>query len=422
MEQAAIVVVGAGQAGCQTAASLREHGYRGRLVLVGAEPHLPYQRPPLSKGHVTGQAQRDTLWLHPESFYQQQDIELLLTETVDAIDRDARRVRLGSGDTLHYEHLVLAIGGRNRALAVDGAGLDGVLALRTLDEADTLRDRLAVATTVVVIGGGFIGMEVAATAARLGRDATVIEVADRLMGRVLSRETADFLLRAHRLRGLDIELSTSVTCIEGHDGAVTGVHLSDGRQLPADLVVVGIGAEPNVELASAAGLPVDNGIVVDEYLRTEDPHISAVGDCVSSPSRFAGGRAVRLESVQNATAQPRSLAVRLAGGQAVPYDAVPWFWSDQADLKLQIAGLVAGHASVAIRGSVENERFSVFCFDEGGALVGVESVNRPSDHMMARRLIQSGTAVTREQVLDPELDLKALALGRAGRTRTAASG
>jgi len=419
MDPSTIVVVGAGQAGCQAAASLRERRYGGRLVLVGAESHLPYQRPPLSKGHVTGQVQRDTLWLHPASFYQHQDIELYLAETVDEIDRDGRRVRLGSGETLPYDHLVLALGARNRPLTVAGAELDGVVALRTLDEADSLRERLAAATNVVIVGGGFIGMEIAATAAKLGRAATVIEVADRLMGRVLSTQTSKFLLGAHRSRGLNIGLGTSVSRIEGRDGVVSAVHTSDGRQLPADLVIVGIGAVPNVELAAAAGLKVDNGIVVDEYLRTEDPDISAVGDCVSCPSRFAGGLPVRLESVQNATGQPRSLAVRLAGGEPAPYDAVPWFWSDQADLKLQIAGLIAGHGSTALRGSLEGERFSVFCFDEGGALIGVESVNSPSDHMVARRLIQSGVPVTREQILDPELDLRALALGKVGKPSTA---
>lgn len=419
MDPSSVVVVGAGQAGCQAAASLREHGYGGRLVLIGDEPHLPYQRPPLSKGHVTGQVQRDTLWLHPESFFQHQDIELYLGETVDKIDRDGRWVQLGSGESLPYDHLVLALGARNRPLTVDGADLEGVVSLRTLVEADTLRAQLAAATNVIIVGGGFIGMEIAATAAKLGRAATVIEVADRLMGRVLSNQTSEFLLSAHRSRGLNIELGISVSRIEGRDGLVSGVHTSDGRRLPADLVIVGIGAVPNVELAAAAGLKVDNGIVVDEYLRTEDPDISAVGDCVSCPNRFAGGLAVRLESVQNATAQPRTLAVRLAGGEPTPYDAVPWFWSDQADLKLQIAGLIAGHTSTAVRGSLEGERFSVFCFDEAGALLGVESINRPSDHMAARRLIQSGIAVTREQILDPALDLRALALGKAATPRTA---
>jgi 3-phenylpropionate/trans-cinnamate dioxygenase ferredoxin reductase subunit len=409
---ATIIIVGAGQAGCQTAASLRDHGHAGRIVLVGEEPHLPYQRPPLSKGHITAQVRRENLWLHPESWYAEHDIELRLSAVVSEIERDDRRVRLESGERLSYDHLVLALGSRNRPLAVEGADLNGVVALRTLDEADHVRDRLTAARDIVVVGGGFIGMEIAGTAAKLGRGVTVIEVADRLMSRVLSRPTSDFLLAAHRSRGLTIELGAAVSRIDGRDGVVTGVRTADDRRFPADLVIVGIGAVPNVELAIAAGLRVEGGIVVDEFLATTDPGISAVGDCVVCPNSFAGGHAVRLESVQNATAQPRSLAARLAGGQPKPYEAVPWFWSDQVDLKLQIAGLTAGHPTTVVRGSVEDERFSVFCFAEDGTLRGVESVNRPGDHMAARRLISSALPVTPSQVRDPRLDLRALATGK----------
>jgi 3-phenylpropionate/trans-cinnamate dioxygenase ferredoxin reductase subunit len=407
-----IVVVGAGQAGCQTVASLREQGYDGRLVLVGAEPHLPYQRPPLSKGHLTAQVRRENLWLRPASYYAQHDIELRLSTVVTAVDRGARCVHLGSGELLPYGQLVLALGSRNRALPIDGAELGGVVTLRTLDEADHVRDRLAMATNVVIVGGGFIGMEIAATAAKLGRRVTVIELADRLMGRVLSGPTTDFLVTAHRARGLDIVLGASVSRLDGADGAVTGVSTADGRRFPADLVVVGIGAVPNVELAVAAGLRVADGIVVDEFLATEDPSISAVGDCVRFPNPFAGGDLVRLESVQNATAQPRNLALRLAGGQPKPYDAVPWFWSDQADLKLQIAGLTAGHPTAVLRGSPGDERFSVFCFDDTDLLRGVESVNSPGDHMAARRLLSAGVPVTPERLRDPDFDLRALAARR----------
>lgn len=409
---ATVVAVGAGQAGCQTAASLRDNGHTGRIVLVGDEPHLPYHRPPLSKGHVTAQIERDSLWLRPDSYYVKRDIELRLSTVVTEIDRADRRIRLDSGERLDYDHLVLALGSRNRPLPVAGADLGGVVALRTLDEADQVRDRLTDATDVVVVGGGFIGMEIAATAVRLGRRVTVIELADRLMGRVFSPPMSEFLLAAHRARGLVIELGTSVTAIDGRNGRVTGVRTVDGRRFPADLVIVGIGAVPNVELAVAAGLRVADGIVVDEFLRTDDPHVSAVGDCVSCPNAFAGGQSVRLESVQNATAQPRSLAVRLAGGQPKPYDAVPWFWSDQADLKLQIAGLTTGHSTTVVHGSIADERFSVFCFAEDGTLRGVESVNRPGDHMASRRLIGSRIPVTPAQLRDPELDLRALASGR----------
>ncbi|HVW43620.1 MAG TPA: FAD-dependent oxidoreductase [Amycolatopsis sp.] len=411
MPAATIVVVGAGQAGCQTAASLRERGFAGRIVVVGDEDHLPYQRPPLSKGHITAQVERKNLWLHPESYYAKNDIELRLSTVVSEIDRSGKAVVLASGERLPYDHLVLALGSRNRPLCVDGGGLDGVVALRTLDEADEVRDRLTKATNVVVVGGGFIGMEIAATAAKIGLGVTVVEVADRLMGRVLSDPASDFLLTAHRSRGLQVELRTSVTGIEGDRGVATGVHTADGRHFPADLVVVGIGAIPNVELAVAAGLPTGNGIVVNEFLETEDPNISAVGDCASFPSAFADA-AVRLESVQNATAQPRALAARLAGGPREPYEAVPWFWSDQADLKIQIAGFAAGHPTAVTRGDIGEERFSVFCFDSEGRLRGVESVNKPGDHMAARRLISARVPVTPEQVRDPGFDPRALASGR----------
>jgi 3-phenylpropionate/trans-cinnamate dioxygenase ferredoxin reductase subunit len=228
--------------------------------------------------HITGQVRRENLWLRPESYYEQQEIELRLCATVTEIDRAGARVRLSSGAVLNYDHLVLALGSRNRALPVDGAGLDGVAALRTLADADAIRDRMAMASDVVVVGGGFIGMEVAATAVRLGRRATVIELADRLIGRVLSPPTSRFLLAAHRSRGLAVELLTSVSWIEGAGGRVTAVHTTDGRRFAADLVLVGIGAVPNVELAQAAGLQVANGIVVDEHLRTADQRISAIGD------------------------------------------------------------------------------------------------------------------------------------------------
>lgn len=407
-----IVVVGAGQAGCQTAASLRQQGHTGRIVLIGDESHPPYQRPPLSKGHITSEAKRDNLWLHPEDFYTKNDIELRLSTVVSEIARGDRSVVLESSERLPYDHLVLALGSRNRGLPVDGAELDGVVALRTLEEADQVRDRLGAARNVVVVGGGFIGMEIAAAAAKLGCEVTVIEVAERLMGRVLSNPMSDFVLAAHGTRGVAVELNTSVTEVEGDGGAATGVRTADGRMFPADLVIVGIGAIPNVELAAAAGLPVDNGIVVDEFLATEDEFISAVGDCAGFPSAFAGGATVRLESVQNATAQPRALARRLVLGERTPYGAVPWFWSDQGDLKLQIAGLAAAHPTTVTRGDVSEERFSVFCFDDNGTLRGVESMNRPGDHMAARRLISAGVPVHPEQLRDPDFDLRALATGR----------
>lgn len=405
MSTSTIVIAGAGQAGSRTAASLRELGFAGRLVLVGDEPHPPYQRPPLSKGHLTGVAARDSLWLHPNSFYEQHGIELLLGESVDRIDRNNARVELSGGAVVDYDHLVLALGARNRTLPLPGAELDGVVGLRNLAEADDIRDRLGRARHVVVVGGGFIGLEVAATAAKLGLQTTVIEIADQLMGRVLSAQMAGFILAAHRSRGLHVELGTSVAALTGTAGRVSAVVTADGREFPADMVLVGIGATPNTGLAENAGLRVDNGIVVDKYLATDDDRISAVGDCTSCPNPYAAGHHVRLESVHNATAQPRSLAARLVG-HPEPYDSVPWFWSDQADLKLQIAGLAVDSSHTVLRGDVGSERFSIFCFQDD-VLRSVESLNRPGDHMAARKLLALGDCLTREQAGDPDFDLRA---------------
>jgi 3-phenylpropionate/trans-cinnamate dioxygenase ferredoxin reductase component len=403
-----VVVVGAGQAGCQAVSSLREAGFAGRVLLIGAEPHLPYQRPPLSKGHLTGKAARETLWLRPPAWFTEHDVEVRTGTRVAALDPGIRELRLDDGTRLAYDKLVLALGARHRELPVDGTGLDGVVALRTLDEADDVRDRLGRAERVVVVGGGFIGMEVAATAARLGKSATVIEVAGQLMGRVLSAETAGFLSRAHRARGLGIELGTTVSAMVGTAGKVTAVETSDGRRLPADLVLIGVGAVPNVEPAAAAGIEVGNGIVVDDLLRTSDPDVFAIGDCVSFPSEHADGGRVRLESVQNAVAQGRRVAATLAG-HPEPFASVPWFWSDQADLKLQIAGLTGGHQEVVLKGEPEAERFSAYCFADG-RLLGVESVNRPADHMAARRLLAAPVSVTPDQVRAEDFNPKAAAV------------
>jgi 3-phenylpropionate/trans-cinnamate dioxygenase ferredoxin reductase subunit len=409
VEQSTVVVVGAGQAGCQVASSLRDDGFAGRIVLVGAEEHLPYQRPPLSKGHLTGKSAREALFLRPEAWYAEQAIEVRTATTATAIDRTAREVHLDDGSALPYDTLVLALGSRHRQLPQLDTDLAGVLALRTLSEADEVRALLERADHVVVVGGGFIGLEVAATAAGLGKVTTVLEVAPRLMGRVLSATTADFLVEAHRRRGLVIELQTSAESIRGAGGRVVAVTTSDGRELPADLVLLGIGAEPEIALAVEAGLAADGGILVDQHLRTSDPRIFAIGDCAASPNPFAGGRVVRLESVQNATAQARCAAAVIAGG-AEPYCSVPWFWSDQADLKLQIAGLAAGHDEVVVTGSRPDEHFSTWCF-AGGRLVGVESVNRAADHMAARKILASGRALAPEQVSAPAFDPKAAAAG-----------
>ncbi len=411
MAEPVVAVIGAGQGGFQVASSLRQEGFGGRVALIGDEPALPYQRPPLSKSYLAGDSGRDELWLRPEAFYQSHRIDYLPGEAVVAIDRPGRCLRLGSGRELACDHIVLATGARNRPLPVPGADLDGVMGLRTLADADALRERLKEAREVVVVGAGFIGLEFASVAIAAGAAVHILEVTQQPMGRVVSAPTSRFFTAAHRQWGATISLGAAASRICGADGRVTAVETTDGRRLPADLVIVCIGVVPNSELAAAAGLAVANGIAVDESLATDDPEILAIGDCANYPTRFAEGR-VRLESVQNAVDQARCAAAHIVGKPA-PYDKVPWFWSDQGDLKLQIAGLVIGHDTAVVRGEPESRSFSVFCFRDG-RLVGVESINRPADHIAARRILAAPPGLTPAQAADPDYDLRAHAMRKTG--------
>jgi len=404
MAAATVAIVGTGQAGFQAAASLRQEGFAGHIVMIGDEPVSPYQRPPLSKSYLAGDSGLDELWLRPDSFYAKQEIELIAGEAVTAIDRAGRRLQLASGVELGWDRLVLATGARYRPLAVPGAELDGVLPLRTLADADVLRERLDKASEIVVVGAGFIGLEFASVAIARGAAVRIIEVTHHPMGRVVSAPISRFFTDAHRRWGAQISLGTGVSRILGSGGRVTGVETTGGQRLPADLVLICIGVIPNAELAREAGLAVDNGIVVDNHLVTQDPAILAIGDCANFPTPFAVGR-VRLESVQNAVDQGRCVAAHIAG-QSAPYDKVPWFWSDQGDLKLQIAGITTGHDTSVLRGNPEGGHFSVFCY-RAGRLIGVESVNQTADHVVARRLLAGDPGLTPEQAADESYDLRA---------------
>ncbi|MFK8252590.1 NAD(P)/FAD-dependent oxidoreductase [Ancylobacter terrae] len=402
-----VVIVGGGQGGFQLAASLRDNGFDGRLTLVGEEPGLPYQRPPLSKAYLKGEADAGQLELRPAAFYADHRIDLV-HDRVHGIDPATRRIAFADGHSLPYGHLVLATGARNRPLPVEGAGLDGVLYLRTLAEAAELKQRLAGAERVVVIGAGFIGLEFAAVARALGHEVTVIEALARPMARAISPAMSAFFAREHAAMGTRLALGAGVVRLHGEDGRVRAVETLNGAVHPADLVVVGIGVVPNAELAHEAGLVVSNGIRVDDHLATMDPAISAIGDVVAYPSVHAG-REVRLESVQNAVDHARSLAARLTGRPA-PYTAVPWFWSDQSDLKLQMVGLAGPDDTEVLRGDPMSRRFSVFRFRDG-RLTAIESVNRPADHMLGRRLLADPAkppALTPEQAGDEGFDLKSL--------------
>jgi 3-phenylpropionate/trans-cinnamate dioxygenase ferredoxin reductase subunit len=409
-----VVVIGAGQAGFQAAASLREEAFEGRVVLLGDEPDLPYQRPPLSKAYLTGKADAGLVRLRPERFYAENRVELRAGERAGAIDRAAHQVVLASGERLPYDHLIIATGARNRALPITGGALDGVFQLRTLAEAEALRRRLEGVRYAVVVGAGFIGLEFAAVVAGRGLEVTVVEAAGRVMSRAVSKPVSDCFRAAYERLGVRFVLGAAVVAILGADGRVTGVTTADGRRFPADLVLVGIGVLPNTDLAAEAGLAVADGVAVDERLLTCDPAISAIGDCAAFPCRHAGGGAVRLESVQNAVDQARCVAARLAD-RPTPYVSLPWFWSDQGPLKLQIAGLAAPHEQAVLRGDPAQGSFSVFCF-QGGRLTGVESVNRPLDHILARRLLAGGASLTPEQVAHRSFDLKGHADGLRARS------
>ena len=403
MAQATVLIVGAGHAGFQLAASLRQHGYGGRVCLINDEAHLPYQRPPLSKAYLKGEGRPDSLMFRPDKFYREQNIELIGDRAV-SIDRAAHKLLLASGALLDYGHLVLATGARNRLLDIPNANLEDVRYLRILDESEALRQRIVSSRHVVVIGAGFIGLEFAATARIKGLEVDVVELGARVMARAVTAEISDYFQDRHTAAGIRIHLDVQATSIESDGTNVTGVSLSDGRHVPADLVVVGVGVLPNVELAGEAGLPVASGIMVNEQLLTSDPDISAIGDCALFTSPRFGG-SLRLESVQNATDHARCVAARLTGN-AKPYDGQPWFWSDQGDDKLQIAGLTTGYDRVVVRGDPAQRSFSAFCY-KAGQLVGVESVNRASDHVFGRKILGMNRSIEPERAADIGFDLKA---------------
>jgi 3-phenylpropionate/trans-cinnamate dioxygenase ferredoxin reductase component len=401
-----IVIVGAGHGGVQLAASLREEGYGEKLILLGDEKDLPYQRPPLSKAYLKRATREDGVLLRGPDFYPQNKIDLLLGERATEIDRAAQRLHLKSGQVLDYSKLILATGGVQRRLPIEGAHIDGVFSLRTMEEARALRDKLETSQNIIVIGAGFIGLEFAATAASQGRKVDLFELADRPMARAVTPQTSAFFAEAHKAFGVNLHFRESITAIKGDGDKVTSVALNDGTIMPADMVLIGIGLVPSDELARAAGLDAPNGIKVDEKLMTSDENIFAIGDTVYHYNRHRGAE-MRLESVQNATDQARTLA-KLLVDKPANYDHVPWFWSDQGDLKLQIAGFLDESDTIILRGAYEQRAYSLFGF-KNGVLTGVESVNKAGDHMLARRLLGEHIPVKPEFIADPASDLKTLA-------------
>jgi 3-phenylpropionate/trans-cinnamate dioxygenase ferredoxin reductase subunit len=403
------VIVGAGFAAGECAIRLRQAGYAKTITMIGAEQHYPYHRPPLSKAYLSGTVTQDTLLLRPDAAYKKANIGFAGGVTVEAIDRAAKTIRLsGGGIPMSYDALVLATGGHARRLNCPGAELDGLYYLRTLEDVAAIRARMAAGRRLVIVGGGYIGLEVAAVAVKLGVDVTVVEAAPRVLARVAGQEISAFYEQMHRDAGVAVLTGVSVAALVPGPGlpqSVGGVALADGRTLPADFVIAGVGLVPNDGLARQAGLRVENGIWVDEYCRTEDPAVLAIGDCANHPSAFLGRR-VRLESVPNAIEQARVAADTLTGKLA-PYAAVPWFWSDQYDLKLQAVGLADGHDQVVLRGSMQARSFRVF-YIRAGVLIAADAVNKPGEFMMARRLVGAGVAPDAAALADTGRALKDL--------------
>ena len=376
------VIVGAGQAGAQAAFTLRERGFRGRLIVVGEEPLAPYQRPPLSKKFLGNQVSVERLMLRPAAFYEKNNIELRLHSPVDRIDRAAGRIHLRSGSRIGYEKLLLATGSRPRALDLPGALGADIHYLRTVQDAMRLRGRLGPGRRLVIVGGGYIGLEVAATAAASGASVTVLETSARVMNRVTTLTVSNFFTDAHRSRGVEIRCESRVLGFEGAE-RLHGVRTEAGL-VQADLAVVGVGAVPNVELAAEAGLACADGIVVDQACRTSDANIFAAGDCTSHPNAMLNRR-LRLESVQNAVDQAHVAALNMCG-ETKAYNEVPWFWSQQYEYKMQSAGALDGHDEIEERGSIAEGSFALL-YRRGKALVGVDAVNMPREYMAARKLL-----------------------------------
>jgi len=396
-----IIVIGAGQAGASCVARLRADGFEGRLTLIGAEPVPPYQRPPLSKAYLLGEMALDRLFLRPEAWYAEHDVTLRLGQPVTDVDAAAQTVTVG-GEVLPYDALVLATGSTPRHLpATIGGELAGVHFVRTLADVDAMEPEVVADRRALIVGGGYIGLEAAAVAAKRGMDVTLIEAAPRILGRVAAPETSAYFRDLHRAHGVRILEGVGLTCLNGVDGRVVGAILTNHQEHPYDVVIAGIGITPNDALAGAAGIVLDNGIATDAQGRTSDPHIWAAGDCASLP--FRGSR-IRLESVQNAIDQAEAVARNILGANA-DYLPRPWFWSDQYDVKLQIAGLNTGYDRVAVRdGGAARSHW----YYAGDSLLAVDAMNDPRGYMIGKRLIEAGKSPAPEIVADPAADLKAL--------------
>ncbi|WP_430258468.1 NAD(P)/FAD-dependent oxidoreductase [Neorhizobium sp. IRS_2294] len=399
-----LVIVGAGQAGFALAAKLRALKDERPITMIGSEDVIPYQRPPLSKKYLMGEMSFDRLTFRPETWFAEHDVELRLSTFVEEIDRDAKTIRMQDGSVLEYEHLALTTGSTPRTLPASiGGDLTGVFTVRDKRNADLLADEMKAGRRLLIIGGGYIGLEAAAVARHLGLEVTLIEMADRILQRVASKETADVMRAIHAEHGVVIREKTGLTRLIGEDGRVRGAELSDGTVIDIDFVIVGIGVTPNDRLAQQCGLDVGNGILVDDYARTSDPAIFAMGDCAMLPWK---GNNIRLESVQNAVDQAELVAATLTGS-AEPYEAKPWFWSDQYDVKLQIAGFNLGYDETVMRPGSREGSVSIWYFREG-RLIAVDAINDAKAYVTGKKLLDNGMTADKALIADPATDLKQL--------------
>lgn len=400
-----VIVIGAGEAGGQAAISLRQNGYTGRVVVIGDEAYVPYERPPLSKAFMAGESELERMYMRGADFYPENKIELKLSTTVSSINRAGKSVTLANGETMTYDKLVIATGGRVRKMTCPGAQLSGVHYLRSIDDVLGFRDKVIADANLVIVGGGYIGLEVAAVAVKRGCRVTVIETTPRVLSRVVSPEMSAFYTNVHSKAGVNIVTSTTVTAFNGTD-KLESVACNGGQVFPADLAIVGIGILPNVEIAQSVGLETDNGIVVNEFAQTSDPDIYAAGDCTNHPNDLLGRR-LRLESVPNALSQGKAAALHMLG-KPEKYAEVPWFWSDQYDLKLQMTGINDPGDTLVIRGSMEDRKFSA-CYLRDGVLVAVNAVNMSKDFLQSKKLIAAKVKVDPVKLADASIALKDVA-------------
>lgn len=399
-----VVIAGAGHAAGQLIASLKQQKFAGQIILVGDESYLPYQRPPLSKKFLAGDLPAERLYIKPESFYDDPQIEIHLGTRITSIDRDKQQLRVEPGENIAYDKLILALGSRVRKLEIDGAGLAGIHYLRTIKDVDAIRADAETGKKAVIVGAGYIGLEVAAVLRQQGLAVTVVEMAERVMSRVVSPEISDFYQIQHTEHGVKLRLATGIAAFKGRKH-VEAIETPDGELIDADFVVVGIGILPNTELAMSAGLTVDNGIVVDDRCQTSDASIYAVGDCTNHPNSIYD-RSLRLESVQNALEQAKTAINNICGKES-RYAEVPWFWSDQYDLKLQIAGLSTGYDDTVIRGNPADRSFACLYFKQG-RLIATDSINSPKEFVQSKALIAAHSMIDRNRASDTDVPLKDL--------------